>query len=130
MLGAHMLKPDSGELACNRRGHERPNLQHFNADEGIKCFLKFSGDFAIIHQMNTNAVLKTKSFDPLLGKGFLFLGQSKSIDFTAECSCSLRSHNHISHVSRTKKNIRSPRWPFHPILNQIPGYGLQASPWL
>jgi hypothetical protein len=87
-----MLKSYSYERACDRSSHERPDLQHFDADKGIKCFLKLSGDLAIIHQMYSNAVLKTNGFDPFLCKSFLFLGQRQGVDFTAERLGSLISH--------------------------------------
>lgn len=87
-----MLKSYSYERACNRSSRECPDLQHFDADKGIKCFLKLSGDLAIVHQMNPNAVLKASSFDPFLCKSFLFLGQCQGVDLTAECLGSLISH--------------------------------------
>lgn len=80
-----MLKPYCRECACDPRSRKRPDLQHFDADERIECFLKLSRNLAIIHQVNSDAVLKTECFDPLFGKSLLFLGQSEGVDFAAEC---------------------------------------------
>lgn len=85
------------ERSCKLSSGDGPDLQHFDADEGVKCLLELGGDLAVIHQMDPNAVLETKSLDPFFCKRFLFLGQCEGVDFATECPGSLNFYKLYQH---------------------------------
>ena len=58
-------------------------LEHLNADEGIKGLFEFSWDIAVVHEVDSDAVLQTSCTNPLLSEGLLLDGQGECVDFTA-----------------------------------------------